>query len=131
MVIKWWHFPDCYPKGSFGARAFNKTDLVEIPTPMGPFWVNLNQTGQLNNLTRVEAFSYTKNLTRMAEMVTEEEDESGQNRTLAINLPRKQTRDLGTRTLPDGKAFIVLVDTHALGILIEAARCLSTIQRPS
>ena len=122
MVVKWWHFPDCYPRGSFGAKFFNKADLVEIQTPMGSFWVNLNQTRQHNDQTRVEVFSYAKNLTRMADMVTEEEGESSQDRTRAINLIRERTGDLRARIIPIGKVLIVLVDTHALGNLIEAAQ---------
>ena len=89
---------------------------------MGSFWVNLNQTGQHNDYTRVEVFSYVNTFVKMAEMVQEEEGESGQARARAINLILKRTSELWARFIPPGKVLIVLVDTRALGNLIEAAQ---------
>ena len=89
---------------------------------MGPFFLNLNQTGEQDDLTRVEVFSYTRNLTAMAEMVTSEAGNSKVRRAYNINLMICRTAQLKTRPIPMGKVLIFLVDAHGLGNLIEAAQ---------
>ena len=81
MVLAWWLFSRCYPKSISGAKVFNKSDLIEVQSPVGPFFLNLNQTGEQDDLTRVEVFSYARNLNALAEMVTSEQGNSKVRRT--------------------------------------------------
>ena len=115
-------FLNCYPRSIVAAQLFDKSDLVEIQSPVWSFWVNLNQTGQHWDLSRVEAFSYAQNIARLSAKSDDEPGGVKSKVTKMVNDITKRTLDLTCRILPPGQVLVVNVDTHSLGNLIEAAQ---------
>ena len=115
-------FQNCYPRSIVAAQPFDQSDLIEIQSPIGSFWVNLNQTGPQWDLSRVEAFSYARNVARLAAMIDEEPSEIKSKVIKMVNDITRRTLDLKARVLQPGQVLIVKVDTRSLGNLIEAAQ---------
>ena len=115
-------FLNCYPRSIVAAQLFDKSDLIEIQSAVGSFWVNLNQTGQHWDLSRVEAFSYAQNIARLSAMIDDEPGEVKSKVTKMVNDITKRTLDLKYRVLPPGQVLVVSVDTHSLGNLVEVAQ---------
>ena len=102
------------------AHSMNKKCLVKVQSKVGDFWLNLN--GTLDNKTRVEAFSYGRNLKAMSVMARPTGPFTTSARERMIESITSKLGRLRIVPIAEDQAMVVYIDTPTLANLIEAAQ---------